>query len=217
MDPKEQNDFIKNEYQKFEVWLDQNKMNVDSFVKDERYAVYKNDAYFLRNLRNIVTHNDTDYFVIKEEGINRIKDFVYKITKDTLGKRMIPIEKLFTARMCDKVLPVLQELQRMNYSYLPIINEQNVCVKVFGSYVLMAYVSLGKSIDENTTFEDIYAELHGMELEETCKALSPESSIVKAINAFKKTPNFHLDMILVTKDGNRYSPLLGILTIWDDL
>ena len=202
-------------YNKFSSWLRENDLDIENFAKDTRYAKYKEDALFLRNLRNLAAHNSLKYVDILDAAIDRIDHFVSEITSSSLEPIMIPLRKLYVVKMKDKVQPALRKLRDKNYSYLPIVNNRNVCEEVFSSYILMSYLCLGKSIDEVTTFEDIYSALNIEQLEDTCECLPLKSPIIKAMNTFKVTSDFHLDVILVTEDGDSDSPLLGMITIWD--
>ena len=196
-------------------WLDNHyHMRLNSFIDDIRYDRYRENAQFLRNIRNLVEHNSSEYFVIKEATIKRIEDFVDLVTS-SCDSKMIPTKNLFVAKPGDPVLPCLKELQEHNYSYLPILDENNVCVEVFSAYILMSFACLEKSIDADTTFEDIYTALHNKGLKGTYKFMSVKSPFIDVINTFKVTSEFHLDVVLVTEDGSADAPLLGMITIWD--
>lgn len=189
-------------------------MNLDGFIKDSRYSRYSEDANFTRNVRNLVAHNADDYIIVTDKTIKRIEEFVNLIT-GSLESKMIPFEKLYTARMEDSVLPFLRKMQRENFSYLPIVDDNDVCVEVFSSYILMSYACLGKSIDVDTTFKDIYDAVKKSSIKKSYEYLPVTSPLVEVINTFKVTSDFHLDVVLVTKDGKAKSPLLGMITIWD--
>lgn len=205
---------VEDEWKKLVDYLNSHfKMRLDDFINDDRYIRYREDAHFIRNLRNLIAHN-REFVEINDKGVKRIEDFVNLIT-DTLECRMIPIEGLFTASLDDYVLPFLRKLQQKNYTYLPIIDENNVCVEVFSAYVLMAYTCLGKSIDESTTFDDLYCALTHTPLKGTYTYLPINHPVIEVINTFKVTSDFHLDVVLVTEDGRAESPLLGMITIWD--
>lgn len=205
---------VEDEWKKLVDYLNSHfKMRLDDFINDDRYIRYREDAHFIRNLRNLIAHN-REFVEINDKGVKRIEDFVNLIT-DTLECRMIPIEGLFTASLDDYVLPFLRKLQQKNYTYLPIIDENNVCVEVFSAYVLMAYTCLGKSIDESTTFDDLYCSLTHTPLKGTYTYLPINHPVIEVINTFKVTSDFHLDVVLVTEDGRAESPLLGMITIWD--
>lgn len=206
---------IQDQHDRFVSWLRERKLGVDDFTKDPRYARYKEDALFLRNLRNLAAHNSLKYVDVLETAIERIDHFVSEITSPSLEPVMIPLRKLYVAKMRDKVLPAMRILRDKNYSYLPIINDRKVCEDVFSSYILMSYLCLGKEIDESTTFTDIFAALANEPLDETCEYLPIKSPIIAAMNTFKVTSDFHLDVVLVTEDGDSESPLLGMITVWD--
>ncbi len=218
MIPSQQNSLrqqILDKHDKFVSWLSEKKLSVEDFTKDPRYAKYKEDALFLRNLRNLAAHNSLKYVDVLEVAMERIDHFVTEVTSPSLEPIMIPLRRLFVVKMKDKVQPALRTLKDKNYSYLPILNDRKVCEEVFSSYILMSYLCLGKAIDESTTFEDIYSALDEEPLKETCEYLPIGSPIIKAMNTFKVTSNFHLDVVLVTEDGDPESPLLGMITVWD--
>lgn len=202
-------------HDKFNDWLQENGLSLDDFTRDTRYSKYKEDALFLRNLRNLAAHNSLKYVDVLDVAIERIDNFISEITATSLERVMIPIKKLYKANMSDKVLPALRVLRDKNYSYLPIVGRNNVCEEVFSSYILMSYLCSGNTLDNNTTFDDIYTALDNISLKETCEYLPLESSVISVANTFKVTSDFHLDVVLVTQDGKSDSPLLGMITVWD--
>lgn len=206
---------ILDKHDKFVSWLREKNLGMEDFTKDPRYARYKEDALFLRNLRNLAAHSSLKYVDVLEAAIERIDHFVSEITSPSLEPIMIPLRQLYVAKMKDKVLPAMRILRDKNYSYLPIINDRKVCEEIFSSYILMSYLCLGKTIDDSTSFENIYAALENEPLIETREYLPIKSPIINAMNTFKVTSDFHLDVVLVTEDGEADSPLLGIITVWD--
>ena len=119
--------------------------------------------------------------------------------------------------MKDKVLAKLREITNKNFTYLPIFDNYNCCVEVFSAYILQSYLCMGKSIDESTTFDDIYTalDLSDNHLYDNIEFVKEGSPYVNVICLFKPTNDFHRDVVLVTKDGDSDSPVLGMLTIWD--
>lgn len=203
--------------QTFERWLKTHYLTYDLFVKDRRYAKFKDDALFLHSLRNLAAHDSLQYVEVFDTALERIDNFVSTVTAETLSRTMNPIQKLKTAKLYEKVIPHLKELKAKNYSYLPIISDRKVCQYIFSSYILMEYMCLGLKIDENTTFDNLYHSLQKEDLNlcNPAVCLPLQSSIFDVIEALKVTSDFHHDVVLVTDDGDEDSPLLGMITIWD--
>ena len=200
----------------FERWLKDHKSSFKEFTDDVRYSRFREDAMFLHNLRNMAAHGSLQYIDVLDIALQRIDNFVSVITSENLRQTMTPIQELYTAKSYDRVLPVIKTLMEKNYSYLPVLNDNQVCEYVFSPYVLMAYMCTGKTIDENTTFMDLYSAVaDDLETYNPATFLPVECSIVHVIEAFKVTDDFHQDVVLVTEDGNWNSPLLGLITIWD--
>lgn len=207
-------------HNKFINWLKSRQLDVDTFAQSSEYASFREEAYFLRTIRNLVAHgnNTCDFITVHPSALDRIKKFVDTITTDSLEHVMIKYDDLLTALTTDKVLPVIKQLQAENFSYLPIVDENRVCVAMFSSFMLMSYVSLGLTIDQDTTFNDfcdVLLDNDSINIPETHEFMPVDTPLVEAINKFKVTDDFHNDTILVTQDGAESSPLLGMITIWD--
>lgn len=206
---------IIDDYQLFSDWLFASDWNtIESFLGAKENKEYAEDVKFMRNLRNIVAHKSKRYVLVTDDAVKRVDELVARITCG-LKPKMIPLKNLFIGRLNGQVLPALRMLKEKNYSYLPILNDDNTCYDVFSAYTLMSYLCTGKIIDKETTFNDIYDTIDTLRLNETVEYVPEKSSILNVMDLMKVTADFHKDVVLVTEDGTENSPLLGMITVWD--
>jgi len=203
----------------FESWLKQNGLTAQSLVANAKSVSIKEEVDYLYLVAQNTDPDAPKHVSYTTPVAERVENFVSFISSmGSVEKKMIKCdEDLLTASIDDRVLPKLQELVEKDFSYLPIVDEDNVCVGVFSAYILMVYNSLGEVLSEKTTFKDIYDVLDEEEV------LAHKNYVFKPVNSyihqvyqeFKRTNTFHNDVVLLTRFGNENEPLLGMLTVWN--
>lgn len=204
-------------WSRLESWMNErNKGKIDDMIREPQYARFHADAMLLRNLRNILTHNDRDSIRISDKAVSRIESFVSLVTDESLDKYMIPFDRLCVAKRTDNVRPFLDELIAKNYSYLPIVAayDNPICLHVFSANTLMVYVAK-HTIDDSTTFADIDDCVNENDGYRKDVFRSVKSPLIDVVGLFKPDARFHTDVVLITEDGKRTSPLLGMITVWN--
>jgi CBS domain-containing protein len=196
-------------------WLKQQGLTEQEFIRLPNFEYVRNEVDFLNFEVQKVASESTKQF--REAEAERVEKFILFLSSmDSVEKKMKKFDDLLVAHMEDLVLPILEQMVENDFSYLPIINEENECVEVFSAYVLMTYNSLGKALDKRTTFADIYDALQDDNvLRKNYVFKKLESPIHEVLSEFKRTSTFHQDVVLITRYGIQHEPLLGMITAWD--
>jgi len=196
-------------------WLKQQGLTEQEFIRLPNFEYVRNEVDFLNFEVQKVESENTKQF--REAEAERVEKFILFLSSmDSVEKKMKKFDDLLVAHMEDLVLPILEQMVENDFSYLPIINEENECVEVFSAYVLMTYNSLGKALDKRTTFADIYDALQDDNvLRKNYVFKKLESPIHEVLSEFKRTSTFHQDVVLITRYGIQHEPLLGMITAWD--
>lgn len=199
----------------WDKWLKQQGLTEQEFIRLPNFEYVRNEVDFLNFEVQKVASESTKQF--REAEAERVEKFILFLSSmDSVEKKMKKFDDLLVAHMEDLVLPILEQMVENNFSYLPIINEENECVEVFSAYVLMTYNSLGKALDKRTTFADIYDVLQEDNvLHKNYVFKTIESPIHEVLSEFKRTSTFHQDVVLITRYGIQHEPLLGMITAWD--
>lgn len=199
----------------WDKWLKQQGLTEQEFIRLPNFEYVRNEVDFLNFEVQKVASESTKQF--REAEAERVEKFILFLSSmDSVEKKMKKFDDLLVAHMEDLVLPILEQMVENDFSYLPIINEENECVEVFSAYVLMTYNSLGKALDKRTTFADIYDVLQEDNvLHKNYVFKKIESPIHEVLSEFKRTKNFHQDVVLITRYGIQHEPLLGMITAWD--
>jgi CBS domain-containing protein len=196
-------------------WLKQQGLTEQEFIRLPNFEYVRNEVDFLNFEVQKVASESTKQF--REAEAERVEKFILFLSSmDSVEKKMKKFDDLLVAHMEDLVLPILEQMVENDFSYLPIINEENECIEVFSAYVLMTYNSLGKALDKRTTFADIYDALQDDNvLRKNYVFKKLESPIHEVLSEFKRTSTFHQDVVLITRYGIQHEPLLGMITAWD--
>lgn len=199
----------------WDKWLKQQGLTEQEFIRLPNFEYVRNEVDFLNFEVQKVASESTKQF--REAEAERVEKFILFLSSmDSVEKKMKKFDDLLVAHVEDLVLPILEQMVENDFSYLPIINEENECVEVFSAYVLMTYNSLGKALDKRTTFADIYDVLQEDNvLHKNYVFKKIESPIHEVLSEFKRTKNFHQDVVLITRYGIQHEPLLGMITAWD--
>lgn len=207
---------IQNAKNGWDRWLKQQGLTEHEFMRMPHSEYIRNEVDYLNFELQKIASGITKQF--REAEAERVEAFrIYLDSIDSVEKTMKKLDDLLVAHMEDFVLPILEKMVDDDFSYLPILNEEDECVEVFSAHILMVYNSLGEVLDERTKFADIYDALHEKKktLHKNYVFKKLESPIFEVISAFKRTRNFHQDVVLITRDGFQQEPLLGMITAWD--
>ena len=196
-------------------------------INDRRFGSYYQKIDYCRKVRNLISHNSkfNDGFPI--EPTNEMIAFLQEKIIDVFEKpkkiRDIWIikEKIRSAKLNDKVLPIMKDMRENKYTHIPIIENEQV-VGIFSENTLFEFIINEEimSIDEKTLVSDFKNLLPLDEhRSESFYFVSKEETLDKIRKMFESnfTENKRIGMIFVTHSGKPTEKMLGIVTPWDVL
>ena len=135
--------------------MKQQGLTEQEFIRLPNFEYVRNEVDFLNFEVQKVASESAKQF--REAEAERVEKFILFLSSmDSVEKKMKKFDDLLVAHMEDLVLPILEQMVENDFSYLPIINEENECVEVFSAYVLMTYNSLGKALDKRMEIRDVH-------------------------------------------------------------
>lgn len=229
MSEEERTSLFLSQFKSFEAYLERfmNKSKYTSYSQCLN-VLYKNksikgldgDAYdFLRSvgeLRNIISHHND----ICSPSI----DFLYRFVSlsDAFMHPLksidiaTPFDRMLKAKVDDKVSEVIRKMKAKSFTHVPVI-EDNMLVGVFSISSFFELAAKGSfSYSLQTRISDLVIELdsHSSEKFVFVSKETPgeylKQMFVKTVEHEKRTA-----VIFVTKDGNKDSKLLGMITQTD--
>lgn len=153
---------------------------------------------------------------------NDPKKLLSEIESAKIINNCVSAEKILTAKITDRVFPVVETAYNKSFGYLPIVDDDKRCLGIFDheiwSKILVDCLAENKKIafDNELTFQDIeeYVSLDAKRIREVV-FLNQESTVLdlkmKTSESFKKSHK-GVGVFLITENGSPDEPLLGLLT-----
>ena len=179
---------------------------------------------YCAEVRNLLSHQesvDGDYAV-------EPSDSMLELLRNTLAAvenppraidRAVPMQRVFSAQIGDRVRPALHEMAEKCYTHVPIL-EDGVVRGVFSENTLLSYL-YGEEIvciDDETTFESLAGLLPVDAHEsESFRFVSRTATLAEVAEEFTEAMRNadRIGMVFVTHSGKPTERVLGILTAWD--
>lgn len=198
---------------------------IPRLIRHPKFMAYREELDTIREARNLLTHEvrvDGEPAIVPSDGTIRFLQKMIRLLEDPLRvrNRMTPREKLLTVSNDEAVLPILERMKEKGLSRVPLLSPDG-CVEGMLSVdsIFLATIA-GVSIDENTLVSELSPYL-GLDSEfATSYRFVPAHMLLEtAEDLFHKTGDKRtkLRALLVTENGNRALPLLGILSPYDVL
>jgi len=179
----------------------------------------------IRNMRNDLVHNlkinNQDAFTVNDNVINFLREELDLLEHPILvNSRYVDIKNVFYGNKTSNVKYLITNMKEKGYSYIPILDHNNILIGAFSALSLMdtwlnnQEIILNKETTIIDLIDNIKLESHSgryfmfvalnQELEEVT------NEYLKNAEKGKK-----LALIFVTKNGKRNEPILGILAPYD--
>ena len=199
----------------------------ESFIsplkKDRRFKEYHQEIDYCKDFRNLIMHNSR----FSVEPTNEMIAFLQEKIIDTFEKPKkisdiwIPKDKIYFAKLSDKVMPIMKDMRENKYTHIPIIENEQV-TGVFSENTLFEFIINEEimSIDDKTLVSDFKNLLPLKEhSSESFHFVSKERTLYEIKQLFEHdfTKNKRIGMIFVTHSGKPTEKMLGIVTPWDVL
>ena len=176
-----------------------------------------------REIRNLLTHsaNIGGVSVVEpsEPMIETLRRILEYVRRPPLALEMAtPAARIMSAKLTDKVLSVMAEMDKRGYSYIPVMDKRRF-LGVFSASAVFAYVlrNPANGIAPEMTVGDIMRTAA-----ESANAVhyvfaGRETTEAEARRLFEKVEGRgrRLSVVFITEHGKKEEGLLGMLTPWD--
>ena len=131
-------------------------------------------------------------------------------------------DEIFTARLGNKVLPIMKEMRDNNYTHVPIINDNKLVIGVFSENTVFDYL-VGNNLlgIEEDACMSAFEELIPIQKHknESFQFIPRNSTLYKVKELFESDfqKRKRIGMIFATHSGKETEKVLGIITPWDVL
>ena len=178
-----------------------------------------------REIRNILSHHpyyEGEMPVVPSENlIEALRRIIYEVENPlTAIKIATPVGELVTASFGDSVSSLLVRMEKRGFSHVPVVNGAGVLEGVFSVGAVFEFVKSrpGVVIDGGLLLSDMKdflpANVHRSEQYLFCE---PGATLSEVKNMFRSTgpKQRRVAAVFVAKNGDRRSPLRGMITPWD--
>ena len=197
---------------------------VTNLMNMRQFAAYKADLSYCKEIRNLLTHNKKigdEYAVEPSKSAFDLLDKLITIINNPPLCSTIAIHtrSLYYKSLNDYVLPTLLDMDKKNFSHVPILKDKKLLGVFSDNCIFSALLSTGKvSVDSNTKFSDFSDFLPiDKHLSEEFKFAKYNSMICEIEDLFEasKKNKHRLGMVFLTKSGNPNEDILGVITPWN--
>ena len=193
-------------------------------LEEKHYNPYwkeRNFIDFFRKLRNIKFHNiNYNYILITNDTIKKLEDIIEEV-KHPFKVESKATRHVFSADLNDKVIDIMKEMDKKNYTHIPIYLDKSKkeLVGIFSENTIFQYLLKDRiiGVDDNTIFADIKEYIDISNSKEIVKFVSRYKLYDDVVNDFicEFKNKQKLDCVMVTENGKDSEHVIGILTSWD--
>lgn len=198
---------------------------VMEFLRDYDSAPVRDRLDVCREIRNLLAHtaNLGGEPIVEPspqvvEALEEVLDFVRQpplaLDYATKGNQVL------TARLDQKVLRLMEVMDKNGYSHIPIMRDGEFCgVFSTGSVFRYQLCTGGRAIRADTTLRDMEKYLNVGDHMENYEFVPKDATYISVRGKFEKVQgrNKRVSVIFITEHGRPGERLLGMLTPWDVL
>lgn len=197
---------------------------VYEYIKDGESEPIRDKLNVCREIRNVLTHNANIGGEPIIQPSTPVISSMYEIL-DYINKPPLAIsyavlgENIIKCKPSQKVLRVMEIMYKNGYSHVPVIKDGSF-VGVFSTSSVFMYVLNGsKSINKETTIEDLVNHIILNGNDGHYSFLPKDATYIEAKKIFEsvKGKNKRISVIFITETGNMGESILGMLVPWDIL
>lgn len=199
---------------------------VMQLARRREYADMREELDYCREVRNLLSHEvkvNGEYAVCPSESMlafmQRVLDRVENPPRAI--DRATPVSQLVTARREDRLLPLMQTMQKRNLSHVPLLENGRVCGIFSVGTVFQAFLEReALHVDEETTLAafDDYLPL-SRHLGQSFLFIPEDTLLAEASDIFDRA--YHRDqklkLLLLTRSGKEDEKLRAVLSPYDVL
>lgn len=216
------NDFL-GQYKTLEEWA-RAKHGVDGIrIIEDKHSNgrVRNEVQYFRRVRNLLTHNPngdgTPYIELTDDFKARFEVLCDKLMSSA-AQIAVPYKDIYKREISDKVMPTIAHMKEKVYSHVPVMNGRKVW-GVFSETALFNIVGDGNMalINEETRFLNIGNYIAENTNGEFFDFIGEDATIDDISGKFSEAASSHrrLEMLCITKTGDKNGDLTGLVTIWD--
>lgn len=187
--------------------------------RDKIVRQYADDLMHLKDIRNILVHNNDYYAIPNEYSLEKIKNIRDKIINPP---KVYPLfnSKVETVNNQQPIIKVIKFMKERSYSQVPVVNNDNKFLDLITNNAISRWIgSLADEDDARMIFEQaLVKDVLDYEQESSVyEFISKETLIVDVIDMFEESQKQgrHLEALFITENGKKSEKLLDIITSWD--
>jgi len=186
---------------------------------DKIIRQYAGELMHLKDIRNILVHNNNYYAVPNEFSMGKIKNIRDKIINPP---RVYPLfnSKVETVNNNQPIIEVIKFMKERSYSQVPVVNDDNQFLDLITNNAISRWIGnladqdRGQTVFEKASVKDV---LDYEEESSVFEFIARDTLIVDVIDRFEEAQKQgrKLEAIFITDNGSKTEKLLDILTSWD--
>ncbi len=193
------------------------------YINSYESAPVRESLNLCREIRNLITHNANvggmPVIEPSEPVLEELKRALEFIRRPPLAlDYATPGSRIISAGLSDKVLQVMENMEKNGYSHIPILEKKRF-VGVFSVSTVFSCVLRDSKVrfTSETTIRDLEKMLPVENHMENYAFVDRDTTCQEARRMFEriKGRNKRLSVIFITEHGKREEGLLGMLTPWD--
>jgi len=186
---------------------------------DKIIRQYAGELMHLKDIRNLLVHNNNYYAIPNEFSLEKIKNIRDKVINPP---KVYPLfnSKVETVSNQQPIIKVIKFMKERSYSQIPVVNNDNQFLDLITNNAISRWIgSLADKDRAQIIFEQALVKdvLDYEEESSVFEFISKEALIVDVIDKFEESQKKgkKLEAIFITDNGKKSEKLLDILTSWD--
>lgn len=192
--------------------------------RKDKFRKFRHDIHYCQEVRNWLQHNEkiNKDFAITPNDV--MIDFIDSLIERIKSRSKCPdicikVNDVYYQNIDGNIQTTIKVMRKNCFTHIPILKD-NIVVGIFDENSVFNYIAdnIIVMIDQKLKFSDIkqYLSIDDRKMESF--VFMPYDSYVEELEdliemEFKKGKR--IGMALLTSDGNKTSPLMGIITPWD--
>ena len=186
---------------------------------DKIIRQYAGELMHLKDIRNLLVHNNNYYAIPNEFSLEKIKNIRDKVINPP---KVYPLfnSKVETVSNQQPIIKVIKFMKERSYSQIPVVNNDNEFLDLITNNAISRWIGSLVDNDAATSIFDQALVKDVLDYEEESSVfefISKDALIVDVIDKFEESQKKgkKLEAIFITDNGKKSEKLLDILTSWD--
>ncbi|MGM0421354.1 MAG: CBS domain-containing protein [Bacillota bacterium] len=187
--------------------------------RDKIIRQYADELMHLKDIRNILVHNNEYYAIPNEYSLDKIKNIRNRIINPP---KVYPLfnSRVKTVSNDQPIIEVIKLMKEQSYSQIPVVNEHNKFLDLLTNNAISRWLgSLADKEGAKILFDQALVKdvLDYEEISSVYEFISKDALIVDVIDMFEDSQKRgkKLEAVFITNNGKKSEKLLDIITSWD--